>query len=468
MKNVAATGSAVPLTMVGSSTFGRYPKISISQTYNMIISDDWLVPYAGHQTAAIMSGGGRGRGLYSSARYNHMIAVVDDGVYSIDDGNGVSKVATLDTTSGDVFIAENNKKQIAISDFQNIYIFDYGNNTFQKANISFLPNYISFQNGRFITGDRRTNEWHLSELNDGLSWPVINTGDLQTKADNVVAAIPVRGKGSSLFVFGKTVTEVWYDVGAQLFPYQRNSYFNIDYGCLNAATIASQENLIVWLASNEQSGPVIMASNGGSPEPISSDGINFKLANLTKPENSYAFIFKQDGHVFYQITFPADNLTLVYDFNTKRFFDLCDEYMNYHIAKRVAFFNNNYYFVSFNDGRLYELNSQFTTYDGAEIPRIRILDSFRLPDSKPFVVNNINFQLEQGESQTPQRIDISISRDGGQSFGSIVTKELNQTAKRLNRFEQWNLGMANDFTLQFRFWSKGRFVVGNGTMSYYQ
>jgi len=46
----------VPLTVAGSSTFGRYPKISQARTYNMFISADppsgmeWLVPYAGYES----------------------------------------------------------------------------------------------------------------------------------------------------------------------------------------------------------------------------------------------------------------------------------------------------------------------------------------------------------------------------------------------------------------------------------
>jgi hypothetical protein len=271
-----------------------------------------------------------------------------------------------------------------------------------------------------------------------------------------------------LFLIGKTVTEQWYDLGYQLFPYQRNSFFNIDYGCLSAATVASQEDLVVWLAANEQSGPVIMVSQGGAPMPLSTDGINFKLAQLTTPQDSYGFIFKQDGHTFYQITFPTDNLTLLYDFNTKRFYHLCDKYMNYHIAKRVCFFNDAYYFVSFNDGKLYEISSNFTTYNGDEIPRIRVTDPFRLPDNSAFITNEFNFIIEQGESQTVQRVDFSISKDGGQSFSNILTKNLNQTALRRNRLRFWNLGRTNDLTMQFRFWSKGRFVCGDGTMSIYQ
>jgi hypothetical protein len=71
----------IPLPIVGGNSFGRYPKISTEETYNMMISDGSLVPFPGYRKLAnIGGGGGEGRGLYSSTQYNHMIAVVDDGV----------------------------------------------------------------------------------------------------------------------------------------------------------------------------------------------------------------------------------------------------------------------------------------------------------------------------------------------------------------------------------------------------
>ena len=39
----------VPLGMVGGNTYGRYNKISSAQTWNMMISDGFLVDYAGFQ-----------------------------------------------------------------------------------------------------------------------------------------------------------------------------------------------------------------------------------------------------------------------------------------------------------------------------------------------------------------------------------------------------------------------------------
>lgn len=471
MMPTSAVMKTLPLDIVGSTVFGRYPIISIEQTFNMIISDDWLVPYAGYKKVATIAQNGQGRGIYGSHKYQHLIAVIDNGVYAINKNNAYERVGSLETFSGDVFIDENNASQIGICDKSSIYIFDYATNTFQKASTpDFLPGYIAFQDGYFIAPDLRQAQWRLSDPNNGLSWPAAssNVGTFETKPDIPVAVIRFPGKGNLLLVFGSTVTEPWYDIGAQLFPYQRNSFFNIDYGCLNPATIASGENIVVWLGANEKSGPVIMYSTGADPQQISNDGINFRLAQLNNPSNAYGFLFKQDGHVIYQLTFPDDNLTLAYDFNTKRFFTLCDEDMNYHIAKRVVFFNDAYYFVSFKDGNLYELNSSYTTNDGAVIPNIRVGKTLRMPDSSRFIINNLTFPLEQGEYSDLQAVDFSFSKDNGASFSSYERIDLSKTGFRNRRINFWNKGMAINFTPQFRFWGKGRFVGTSGTLSYYQ
>jgi hypothetical protein len=465
------TDKVLPLKITGSNIYGRYPMISIEQTFNMIMSDDWLVPYAGYKTVAAIANTGEGRGIYASNNLKVMIAVINNNVYTVNSNLAYQQVGSLDTFSGDVFIAENNASQIAICDKSAIYIYAPKASTkFQKIALDFLPGYVTFQNGYFIAPDSRQAQWRLSDFNDGTTWPAgsSNVGTFETKPNIPVAAIPFPSKGNLLFVFGATVVEPWFDTGQQLFPYQKNTFQNSDYGTENAATIAAGDNFIIWLATNEKMGPVIMISDSGEPQKISTDGIDFKLAQLKNPKNAYGFLFRQDGHLIYQLTFPQDNWSLLYDLNTKSFFTPTDENMNYHIAKRVVFFNNSYYFVSFRDGNLYELSTRYTDYDGAEIPRVRACNTLRMPDNSRFIINNLTFQIEQGEYQALQALDFSFSKDNGNSFSSYERIDLSQTGFRQQRVNFWNKGMALNFTPQFRFYGKGRFVVTDGSMGYYQ
>lgn len=459
----------LPLKMVGSSTFGRYPKISLEKTYNQIISDGWMVPYPGHKRVATIADNIQGRTIFASDYFRKMIFVVGDNVYLADAGVNVTHIGNLQTSVGDVFIDDNKGDQIGICDKLNIYMYNFSTGLLQKADIDFLPGWIAYINGYFVSVDLITGKWRLSELNNGLSWPITldgtsYVGEFQTQADRAVAAIPVPSKANLLYVMGSIVTESWYDLGYNLFPFQKSTFFDIPYGTANSATIAWINEYVMWLGGNAQGGYVIMASQGDMPEQISSDGINFLLSSLKNPRQSFGFAFEKDGHILYQLTFtdPDDNLTLLYDFQTQKFFHVCNENQDFHIAKKVAFFNNTFYFVSVTDGHLYELSDKYTSFDGKEIPRIRICPPIRMRDGESFVLEHTTFPIEQGDSFQDQRVDLAVSLDGAQSFSSYISHTLNPIGKRLNKFDVYNLGWGNDITLQWRFWSQDRFVYTDG------
>ena len=59
-------------------------------------------------------------------------------------------------------------------------------------------------------------------------------------------------------------------------------------------------------------------------------------------------------------------------------------------------------------------------------------------------------------------VDLSISTDGGASFGNQWAYYLPPIGHRKNRLMWWQCGIANDFVPQFKFWGMGRFVVTDG------
>ena len=173
--------------------------------------------------------------------------------------------------------------------------------------------------------------------------------------------------------------------------------------------------------------------------------------------------------------------------------------MTAHIAKRITYFNGKYYFVSFKDGNIYELSTRFENNSGEEIPRIRIPKNFRLKDSSRFIINEITIQTEQGVQFERQRdlnitdydgdiitdfsgnpitdfgaesvesaMMISVSRNGGHSFGDWNKFDFNDFGTYPNRIPINRLGSANDFIPQFRFYGLGRFVIGSGTIRIYK
>jgi hypothetical protein len=522
----------VPLKMVGGTHYGRYPKISLEETWNFIVSDNFLVPYAGYINKLTLSPDSVGRGIYSSTRGNFMAVVIGSVFYVVNSDFDAFNKGSLETFTGDVYISENNENQIAITDGIRLYVYTYASatpetGTFEVGGTDFAfpyqnPGYISFKNGQLIVASQGTTVWALSGFNDAKVWTVDSqhVGSIQTKPDFIQAVVPVPGGGNNVLVFGRNVAEFWQYVGGAFFPYQRNSTANVDYGCINPASIASLNNYIVWIAVNEQSGPVLMVSRGNGIESISTDGIDFKLGNLSAPENCTGFLYQQDGHLLYQFTFPTDNISYAYDFNTNLFSSISDENLNYHIAREVVYYNNTYYFVALNGGNIYEFDSiyPFAQYDEhgldkRELPRIRICPPLRFPDQRYYITKSLGFTIENGQPNittedtittivyedlatedgdliatedgdligagivssssvttvyTSEAVDLSVSRDGGENFGASVRLNMNATGKRKSRFIWQRLGQANDCTYQIRFYGFGRFVATDGVAEIYK
>ena len=537
-KDGAARYKDLPLKMVGGTRYGRYNKISIEQSWNLLISDNFMVPFAGYKNILSINPTGEGRAIYASTKNNKMIAVINSTVYIILPSlSYYAAIGNLATTAGNnVFIAENNNGVVLFSDYEYLYTYTYSTNVLAqipgiKAKIV-SPGYITFQNGRFIVPDVSTNLWYISDVG-GTTFLQTSQfqGALQTKPDTCQACVRFPGKGNLILVMGNIVTEQWQDVGAQLFPYQRTQYSNIDYGCLNPASIDQNENIICWVAGNEKSGPFILFTDGSDIKRISNDGIDFQLANLTDPTNVYGYLFRQDGHLIYIATWPTDDISYAYDFNTKEFSTLSSEQMGAYIAKDVCYFNGEYYFVSIIDGNIYQMGSNLYTYDYGngkvfEIPRIRIPPPIRMPDQSRFITGYTGFTIEQGQFSYDQRntqslltteqgypittqggqpyliklaqpnppnntqyslngsqqyisdgynfrknvprVDLSLSKDGGTNFGSDVAINMRPQGKRQNRLMWWRLGASNDLSLQFKFYGMDRFVFSDGICGVYQ
>ena len=353
---------------------------------------------------------------------------------------------------------------------------------------------------------------------------------LQTKPDYALAVLRLPGQGSNVLVLGNTVCEVWTQLGG-LQNYRRNNTISIDYGCASVSTIASSDKYVAWLGINENNAPTIMAFTGQAFQPISTDGIDHQLSHIKYINKSTAMFYRQDGHLFYQLTFynPDDNLTILYDFTTQTFFNLADWNLDYHPAKNYAYFNNKTYFVSLNKASVYVSSTDLTTYNDNlpddvqdpnkihEIQRIRICDTIRADDTSQFRANSFVFNIEQGNdknvtglsisnpgedllvtellfnppddiiyteggqpmadedsnavaSTTPiyqPRVDLTVSRDGGITWSNTVARNLNPVGKRQNILNWENLGSCNSLTLKLRFWGLSRFVVNNGLIEIY-
>lgn len=474
----------VPINVNGSSVFGRYKKISDERTINLFTSDGWLVNYAGFKKRLEILPDGEGRGLFNSIRGGFLIVVVSSSVYRVSPTLVTTFLGNIDTVTGDVYIDENLAQQICIVDGESAWIYNYTVNTFTKQTLPFSPSYVCYHNTYFLFGSSASNtnpqDWYIYDPDTTDTLKQVLILSLQTKPDNALIVQRLPGRGNNVLVMGSTVGEIWTQVEGRDI-YRRVQSFNIDNGVVSISTLAANEEYICWLAQNENNAPFIMITDGASTKRISTDGIDYVLSQIKFPSQSNAFFYRQDGHLFYQLTFynPTDNLSLIYDFTTQKFFHVSDQNLDYHPARQIVFFQEKTYFTSLNDGSIYQMDTNFVTYDydtaptsiGEEIPRIRICKSIRKQNSDRFRVGEFTFWIEQGmpnlQSPIRPRVDMSFSVNGNQSFSNVVSRELNPEGQYRNQIRWWRLGQANEFTIQLRFWGFTRMVVTDGIAQIY-
>ncbi len=531
-----AQGQEVPVKAVGSSSFGRYAKISSEKTYNMFESENWLVNYSGYKVAAQIKPSGEGRGIFRSIRGNFMLVVVNSEVWQLNSALGAILIGNLASNTSEVFMDENLNSQICIVDGVNAYIYNWSlppNLTIQKDNGgpgplfdgSLIPNYVTYHNTYFLFGNGNSTSngaaWYAYGFDTPTTIIKISQLALQTKPDHAIAILRIPAQSANVLVFGTSVCEIHTQIGG-LQNYRRVNSISVDYGCISVSTIAASDNFIMWLAVNAENAPVIMVYAGQAATPVSTDGIDYVMGTLKRPDKSTALFSRVDGHLFYQITFfdPQDNLTLAFDFESKKFFHLSDQYLDYHPARQYAYFNQQTYFCSLNNGSIYVIDTDITVIDENvpgqavdqnliyDMQRVRITDNMIQPGSDRFVVSRLTLTIEQG--QDPEvtglslnnvtyivteegdlvlsewgaplvteeswggqssytmpyqpRVDLSISKDSGITWSNTVGRGLNPVGYRQNILHWDSLGACNSVTFKFRFWGRARFVVGSCVM----
>lgn len=415
MSKKTPNSKPLPVKVVGSSIFGRYNKISSEKTYNMFMSDGFLVNFAGYERLLQLLPAGEGRGIFTSVRGNFILVVVNSAVYTLNNVLAPTFIGNLATNAGPVFIDENLQNQICIVDGVSYYIY---NHTLPPLIVAgapvagFVPNYVTFHNSFFLFGNSAVGgngaQWFAYVFATPTTLALATTHALQTKPDTALAVVRIPGQSANVLVMGNSVCEIHTQIGGAL-NYRRVNTINVDYGCLSVDTIDNSDNYVAWLGINETNGPVLMVYSGQGAQPISTDGIDYLFSQLHFPAQSTAAFFRVDGHLFYQLSFvnPADNLTIAYDFDTKMFFNLSDQDLNHHPARDYAYFNQTTYMLNINNASIYETSTNITTYNeniapandptqNHEIQRIRITDNMAQDDSDRFIANYLAITIEQG------------------------------------------------------------------------
>jgi hypothetical protein len=397
------------------------------------------------------------RGIFKSDLLDIVIIIIGNNVYTFDASDNLNLLQQIDTKVGDVYFAENDLDQIAISDGLFIYIYNTSDLTFVKATntdgtaLPFTPGTLTYNDTYFISNDPTSNKFYISQTQDGTKWGTLDeTNDNNIKSKTVaVASLP-----QLLFIFGENITNSYYDTAGIDFPYSINRGVSYGYGCLNPATVSSSNGMIIWLGTNKNINPVILSTSGSELNIISNESIDNLLSNLKSPEDSNGFLYQFSNHLFYRLNFPTDNLSLIYDFLTKQFSIVSDENYGLNPIRKAVKLKNRFIAINSIDNSVFEFSNNIYTNNGAVIPRIRIPIILKMEGSnQEFIIDKLNLEMTT-DSDKQIKIILEISKDENKTYPiKLIKTILNYSDDKTINF--YNLGLARSFGFKFNIYSAG-------------
>lgn len=352
---------------------------------------------------------------------SNLYVVYGPSVYVLDVDLSPTPVGGITSQYGHVWI-EYNGYQVVFCDGQDYWVYNENTQVFQQVGGTEFPGaaYLTYQDGYGIWGPPNSNRFYVTNLDDFLGLDYLNFATLEGLPDNIVVA---KSHYRELWIFGERTIEIWQNVGTSPFPFARAQGAYVEQGCGASASIGIGDNVIYWLSQHRQ----VLSAVGYQPTIISSRKLERELADYETVADAIGFVWVNEGHTFYQLTFPNAKVTWVYDAATQIWhkrssFEWPGETLQgQHRANCYAHYNDLHLVGDYATGTIYGMDRDYFDDDGeplvAQLQSMEIRQEGKLQFFPPLQIYFEHGQgLTTGQGFDPQAM-LSWSNDGGFTWG---------------------------------------------------
>lgn len=390
------------------------------------------------------------RGLYT-ATTGELFGVLDWTVYSIDFNWAMTPLGTI--TPGiqtPVSMSDNGIVLVIVDGSSNGWAFDLTTRAYSQI---FDPAFygadrVDYIDTFFIFNRPGTNQFYVSPSNwaPGVAFDPLYIVGKTGRADLISSVIVVHRE---IWLLGIQTSEIWYDVGATDFPFQAIPGAFIEHGCAAKYSLAKYDVSIFFLSQDLEGNNIVIQGNGYSAKRVSTHAIENEFTKYDRTDDAIGFCYQQEGHAFYQLTFPTADKTWVYDLTIGLWHERAsmddNGILHRHRANCSTFAYGKVLVGDYANGKLYEYDLATYTDDGDPIPRIR---------SFPHLMNNMKrvfyrqfiADMEVGSTALDNDPTLSLrwSDTRGASWGNPITQSLGKAGEYLTSIQFQRLGMARD------------------------
>lgn len=251
--------------------------------------------------------------------------------------------------------------------------------TMYGLNFSVLPstdgafsgaNTVDIIDNYFVYNNPTTQQFGASDLLSPIS-PQTSFSLKDGAPDDLVALIVDHRE---VYLMGEISSEVWTDVGAVPFPFQRIPGTSTQHGIAAPFSISRLGNSFAYVSRNNRGQSQIMQMQGYIPQRISTHAVENTLVNQYVGD-AISWTYQLEGHEVFVVTFPSLELTWAFDATTQMWHKWLyttdkNEYQR-HRGNCCAVFQGLVIIGDYENGKLYELDKNNYTDDGQNIRRLR-------------------------------------------------------------------------------------------------
>ena len=335
----------------------------------------------------------------------------------------------------------------------------------------------------------------------------LQLGSITSHPGTIVACNTLHRR---LFLFSQNYTEVWENAGLGTnLPFRRNNSLLMEVGTPAIGSVQVGFDRMFFLAQDRDGLAGVMEVKGTESILVSNRALDFQLAQYaanpaTGVADARGVLIKENGLIFYRLNFTLANHTFVLNvtMSTAEAPKWHEEEVlngNRHPAQTHAYFDGVNYYGSYNEAIFYIVDDEVSTNDGQQIRRMRIgrqmtpqgynrlrIDRFQLDllqgsidiaqpaeidlftenSETIFTESSVDIILDQsgndGGGTAYPIIFLSISKDGGQTYGNELEGKMGKIGQRTFRTVWRKLGTTprgQGFVPRIQFFNKFPLVV---------
>ncbi len=416
------------------------------------------------------------RGMWVLPGYTSALAVIGNTCYLVTEvasGSrgtpgtvGLQAVGQLASNAGPVVIRDNDIGGYAVLvDGPNGYLYNIATSTFsQITDPAWLgSDTVAYIDGWWIFNQPGTQTFYTNYPQYGTGFSGSYFALKDAASDKLIAVIENK---EELWLLGERTTEIWYDAGGAFFPFERLVGTLLQTGCKAPYSVAqiSQggDDSLIWLGRNVQGENVIVRTSGFSWQVVSTPAVSDSIASFATSSDAVGYVYQEDTHVFYVLSFPSADRTWVYDatlppelaWHERLSYDPYAAQWHRHRSNCFMNFAGMRIVGDYQNGALYQMTR--AAYSDAGWP-------LRAVRRSPYVWNaqnrervfmqslQVDFRLGQGNASglgTNPQAKLRISRDYGATYGAPRLAPMGSMGQYTNRCIWRRLGWSRGAVLE--------------------